>query len=97
GPSLPMCEARGRPGNSVVVHYTHADPIDDQGKPMSITGVVASAGTGIPTVIDVAEFGSSSGKTQWMLIEAAPDQTWTIAARNVPPFAVRTGSLVTAS
>jgi hypothetical protein len=32
-----------------------------------------------------------------MKIEAGPDQVWTIAARGLPPFPVRTGSLVTAS
>jgi hypothetical protein len=64
-------------------------------QPRQIQGVVTSSGRGLPLGADVPD-GWEVDETRWINI-AYGDHFWTIASRDMPDFAVREGSSVSAS
>ena len=103
--ALAMCDAHDRPANSVLVDDTQGDPLATQGpqcfsqghcQGMELEGVVTAIGDGVPAEIDAAQYGWKDAETHWIKIGSA-GRVWTIGARNLPPFAVREGSAVSAS
>jgi hypothetical protein len=102
---LPMCIVHDRPTNDVlVVDSSQPNPTNQQPgpcagvgfcQPRQIQGVVTSAGHGLPLGADLPD-GWKVDETRWINI-ADGDHFWTVASRDMPDFAVRKGSTVSAS
>jgi hypothetical protein len=98
-----MCPAHDYPGNSIRFHDSRGEPPRDKSEGCGalapcqreqISGVVVGTGHGIPSEFDIHSW--SPAATRWIKIDDG-GHVWTIVAHNVPPFAVRKGSAVSAT
>lgn len=101
--ALPMCPAHDNPGNSIRFHDSRGEPAQDKMEGCGalapcqreqISGVVVGTGDGIPPEFDIHSW--SPAATRWIKIDDA-GHVWTIVAHDLPPFAVRKGSAVSAT
>jgi hypothetical protein len=98
-----MCPAHDYLGNSIRFHDSQGEPPGDKTEGCGalapcqrehISGIVVGTGQGIPPEFDIHSWNPAA--TRWIKIDDA-GHVWTIVGHDLPAYAVREGSAVSAT